>query len=206
MSSRGYDGVLPTFQKRWQAGEIGRVEEGEETDKQKAERWSRVDRDSSRHGRAALNELHMHNSAVAWFRCTRGTQKRFPAGVDRQAQSFVEILLDWPARVGPGGPAMDGLDGMCRFPAALHSCIRAPQRNLVGFQGSAAARLCPDVHGCAYDVCTGGGTEGSCGGLASLLSACTGELRLLGPSSSTRTSQQHRISATLLARRDASPN
>ena len=32
---------------------------------------------------------HMHNSLVAWFRCTPGTRKRFLAGIDRQALNSV---------------------------------------------------------------------------------------------------------------------
>lgn len=91
--------------------------------------------------------------------------------------------------------------------AALHSCIRAPPNVTLlpcnGIQAFAAARLCRGVHGCEWR----GAERASLSSHIPAWSACTGELRLLGPSSSsTRTSQQHRISANLLARRDASPN
>ena len=115
MSSRGYDGMLPTFQKRRQAGEI--------------RRRRAVDREAlsaSKHGQQHSTRRTPHIcTSLVWlgFRCTPGTQKRFLAGIDRQALS---LLARCPAKVGPGGPACMAWMGGVASLAALHSCIRAP--------------------------------------------------------------------------------
>ena len=108
----------------------------------------------------------MHNSCVAWFRCTPGTQKRFLAGIDRQAAEFRGVEVEsWAGRAG-NGMAWDGT--RCRvWQRWLHSCIRAPQRNLVSSQGSV---VCIEVE-----------VEVVVRAHLFSLHACTGELRLLGP-------------------------
>lgn len=119
----------------------------------------------------------------------------------RSARSLAFSTL--PCESWAGRAGLHGLDGRSRVSgsaAFVHSC--PPNVTLLPCNGIkpllllACAGACMDASG-----------EGQRCSHIPACSACTGELRLLGPSSSsTRTSQQHRISANLLARRDASPN
>lgn len=146
----------------------------------------------------------MHNSGVAWVQMYPRYAEKVPCRY-RSASSLAFSTM--PCESWAGRAGLHGLDGRSRVSgsaAFVHSC--PPNVTLLpcnGIQAFAAARLCRGVHGCEW-------REAARASLSSHIpawSACTGELRLLGPSSSsTRTSQQHRISANLLARRDASPN
>jgi hypothetical protein len=194
MSSRGYDEMLPTFQKRRPAGEIWRVDGGEEArwaaeTEQMGESWYieiAANMDSNTQQDCICTTLLWLGSDVPPVRA-KGS---LPVSIGKRS-TLCCSLTPLPCESWAGRAGLHGRYGLVSRLAALHSRIRAPQRNLVSSPKPLLLLACA---GSAWMR-----VERSGGSVYSLLvsslsshipacSACTGEVRLLGPSpSSTRT-------------------
>jgi hypothetical protein len=128
MSSRGYDGMLPTFQKRRQAGEIRRrrgLRSMKSRDTAETDSGRQRDIVSWQTWTAALNKTHtthMHKSGVAWVQMYPRYAEKVPCRY-RSARSLAFSTL--PCESWAGRAGLHGLDGRSRVSgsaAFVHSC------------------------------------------------------------------------------------